>query len=268
MAVFGTARRPRAELTEALQFHDGHAWFAARIERRIKQHRAMAGRQPETIAVRPACAGGGIIVEGVGERHGGDIGGTHRRTRMTRFRLFHRVHGERANGIPHFLMSDFIFVRQLQRFTPRAELARSCAIAASSRAGLDGAKAWLAPSGNRRKAFVNASAMFLYATLQRFRPRKRFRRDLCLIVAALGHYPGHQHVTRGGRFVDLWRDRHSPPSGVLRIKSHSFPLTCVRAVTVFAVGFWHDHNSLTSLILDTEGEVHASRTRRGRGNEI
>jgi hypothetical protein len=45
-------------------------------------------------------------------------------------------------------------------------------------------------------------------------------------------------------------------------------LSCVRAVTVFAVDFWHDHNSLTSLILNTESLVHASRKRRGRGNGI
>lgn len=127
----GWARRPRAELTEALQFRDGHAWFAARIEQRIKQHRAMAGGQDETVAVRPAC-GGGVIFEHLGEQHSGDIGGAHRQTRTTRFRLFHRVHGERANGIRDFLMGDFIFARRLQRFTLRAELARSRAIAASS----------------------------------------------------------------------------------------------------------------------------------------
>jgi hypothetical protein len=34
----------------------------------------------------------------------------------------------------------------------------------------------------------------------------------------------------------------------------SFPLSCVRAVTVFAPGFWHDHNSLTSLILNKESQ--------------
>jgi ubiquinone biosynthesis protein Coq4 len=32
----------------------------------------------------------------------------------------------------------------------------------------------------------------------------------------------------------------------------SFPLSRVRAVTVFAAGFWHGHNSLTSLILNTQ----------------
>jgi len=48
----------------------------------------------------------------------------------------------------------------------------------------------------------------------------------------------------------------------------SFPLSCVRAVTVFAVDFWHDHNSLTSLILNTESLVRALRKRRGRGNGI
>jgi hypothetical protein len=48
----------------------------------------------------------------------------------------------------------------------------------------------------------------------------------------------------------------------------SFPLSCVRAVTVFAVDFWHDHNSLTSVILNTESLVHASRKRRAVAMEF
>jgi hypothetical protein len=39
-------------------------------------------------------------------------------------------------------------------------------------------------------------------------------------------------------------------------------LSCVHAVTVFAVDFCH--NSLTPLILNTESLVHGSRKRRGR----
>jgi hypothetical protein len=81
---------------------------------------------------------------------------------MTRFRLFHRIHGERANGIRHFVMGDFIFAGRHQRFPRRAELARSCAIAASSGAGPHGAKAYLASSGNRRKACITASPMFFF----------------------------------------------------------------------------------------------------------
>jgi hypothetical protein len=126
---------------------------------RIKQHRATPGGQDETVAVRPAC-GGGVIFAHVGEQHGGDVGGAHRQTRMTRFRLFHRIHGERANGIRHFVMGDFIVVGRHQRFTLRAELAGSCAIAAPSGAGPRGAKAWLGQSGNRRKACITASSMF------------------------------------------------------------------------------------------------------------
>ena len=76
----------------------------------------MPGGQDETVAVRPAC-GGGVVFEHLGEQHGGDIGGAHRQTRMARFRLFHRIHGERANGIRHFVMSDFIFLRRHQLFT-------------------------------------------------------------------------------------------------------------------------------------------------------
>jgi hypothetical protein len=128
---------------------------------RIKQHRATAGGQDETVADRPAC-GGGVIFAHFGEQHGGDVGGAHRQTRMTRFRPFHRIHGERANGIRHFVMGDIIVVGRHQRFTLRTKLARSCAIATSSGAGPRGSKAWLAQSGNRRKACITAPPMFFF----------------------------------------------------------------------------------------------------------
>jgi hypothetical protein len=111
---------------------------------RIKQHRATAGGQDETVADRPAC-GGGVIFAHFGEQHGGDVGGAHRQTRMTRFRLFHRIHGERANGIRHLLMGDFIVVRRHLRFTLRVELAGSCAIAVASGGGAAWCKSMIGP---------------------------------------------------------------------------------------------------------------------------
>jgi hypothetical protein len=103
MAVFGMARRQRSELAEALQLIDGHARFAGQIKQRIEQHRAMTGGQDKTVAIRPIW-GSGVIFEHLGEQHRGDIGGAHGEPRMTGFRLFHCIHGERANGIRHIVM--------------------------------------------------------------------------------------------------------------------------------------------------------------------
>jgi hypothetical protein len=52
-------------------------------------------------------------------------------------------------------------------------------------------------------------------------PQKRFRRDLCLIVAALGHYPDHKHLARGGRFVDR-RHRHSGQDAATARRGRAF----------------------------------------------
>ena len=56
MAIFGMPGGFRAYLTETLQLVEGHVLVAGEIEQRIEQHRAMAGRQDEAIAVRPVRA--------------------------------------------------------------------------------------------------------------------------------------------------------------------------------------------------------------------
>jgi hypothetical protein len=53
MTVFRMAGGLRAELAELLQVVDGHVRVAGQIQQRIEQHRAMAGRQHEAVAVRP-----------------------------------------------------------------------------------------------------------------------------------------------------------------------------------------------------------------------
>ena len=53
MAVFGMAGGLGAELAEVLDLVDGHVLVAEEIEQRIEQHRAVAGRQDEAVAVGP-----------------------------------------------------------------------------------------------------------------------------------------------------------------------------------------------------------------------
>jgi hypothetical protein len=51
--VLGVARRLAVDLAEALDFLDGHLWITGEIEQRVEQHRAVAGGQNETVAIRP-----------------------------------------------------------------------------------------------------------------------------------------------------------------------------------------------------------------------
>ena len=51
--VFRMTRRQRSELAEMLDLVERHVLVAGEIQQRIEQHRAMAGRQHEAVAVRP-----------------------------------------------------------------------------------------------------------------------------------------------------------------------------------------------------------------------
>jgi hypothetical protein len=51
--VFGVAGGLGAELAELLDLVDRHVLVAEEIERGIEQHRAVAGRQDEAVAIRP-----------------------------------------------------------------------------------------------------------------------------------------------------------------------------------------------------------------------
>ena len=101
--ILGMAGRQRAKLAEALDLLDRHLLVAEEMEQRVDQHRAVAGRKHETVAVGPGGIGG-IELQEPGEQHGRDVGRSHRQTGMAGFRLFDRVHGERADGIRHALV--------------------------------------------------------------------------------------------------------------------------------------------------------------------
>src|SRR5262249_26792308 len=111
-AVLGFAGRddvPRAELGKVVEWEV----VAGEEEEGVEQHGAVAGGQDEAVPIGPARTGGGVLQvarpEGVGHRSG-----THRETRMTGFRLLHRVSGEKPDGVdrhllqfrvPHLLLS-------------------------------------------------------------------------------------------------------------------------------------------------------------------
>ena len=101
--ILRMAGRRRAELAEFLDLVERHGLVAQQVQQRIDQHRAVAGREHEAVAVGPGRIGR-IEFEHLREQHRRDVGGAHRQTGMARFGLFHRVHRERANGVGHAIV--------------------------------------------------------------------------------------------------------------------------------------------------------------------
>ncbi len=104
MAIFRVPGCARPELAEVLELLDVHLGIAGQIEQRIEQHRAVARREHEPVAVRPFGMRG-IELQEAREQHGGDIGHAHRHAGMAGIGLLHGVHGERPDGIGHVLVS-------------------------------------------------------------------------------------------------------------------------------------------------------------------
>ena len=98
--VLGMARGLRVKLAELLQFVHRHDAGAEQLEHRIEQHRAVAGREDEAVAVRPMRIGDVEFQEAV-EEHRRDIGHAHRHARMAGLGLLDGVHGKRTDGVGH-----------------------------------------------------------------------------------------------------------------------------------------------------------------------
>ena len=107
VAVFGMARGLGAELAEILQVIQRHVRIAGEIKQRIQQHRAVAGRQDEAIAVGPMRLLR-IELQEFGEQNRGDVGHAHRHTGMAEVRLFDRIHGQGPDGIRHVAARRFV----------------------------------------------------------------------------------------------------------------------------------------------------------------
>ncbi len=58
VAVFRMAGRQRAELAEILDLLDRHLLVAEKIKERVDQHRSMAGREHEAVAIGPGRIAG------------------------------------------------------------------------------------------------------------------------------------------------------------------------------------------------------------------
>ncbi len=101
--VLGMAGGQRAELAEALDLRDGHLFVAEKMQQRVEQHRAVAGREHEAVAVGPSRIGR-VEFKKAGEEHGGDVGRAHRQARMTGLGLLDRVHRQGADRVRHAIV--------------------------------------------------------------------------------------------------------------------------------------------------------------------
>ena len=101
--VFRVAGGLRAPLTEALEILDLHAARPGQVEQGVEQHRAVARRKDEAVAVGPRRVGG-VELEEAGEEHCRDIGHAHRHAGMAGLRAFDGVDREEADGVRHFGM--------------------------------------------------------------------------------------------------------------------------------------------------------------------
>ena len=82
-----------------LQLVDRHALDAGEVEQRVEQHRAVAGREHEAVAVGPARSRPASNFRKRREQHRRDVGHAHRQAGMARFRLLDRIHRERADRV-------------------------------------------------------------------------------------------------------------------------------------------------------------------------
>jgi hypothetical protein len=105
------ARRLGIELAEVLDVVDRHALIAREVKQSVDQHRAMASRQHEAVAVRPVRRHR-IEFEDSRKENGRHVSCAHWQPGMTGFGRLYGVHCEEPQGIGHAVV---LFTRDLYR---------------------------------------------------------------------------------------------------------------------------------------------------------
>ena len=100
VAVFRMTGCQRTKLTEVLEFFDRDLLVADEMQQRVEQHRAVAGREHEAVAVRPGGIGR-IEFQEARKQHGRDVGRAHRQAGMAGLCLLDRIHRERPDSVRH-----------------------------------------------------------------------------------------------------------------------------------------------------------------------
>ena len=96
-AVLRMAGRLRVQLAKALELVERQV-IAAQVQQRVVQHRAMAVRHDEAVAIGPLRVGR-TVAQMIAPEHFGNIGHAHRHAGMAGLRRFHGVDREEADGV-------------------------------------------------------------------------------------------------------------------------------------------------------------------------
>ena len=96
--VLRVAGGAAAEAAKAPQLAHVHVGVAGQMQDRVEQHRAVAGRKTQPVAVGP-LGRRGVELQKLAHEHGGHVGHAHGHSRVARRGGFHGVHRQRANCI-------------------------------------------------------------------------------------------------------------------------------------------------------------------------
>ena len=98
LEILGVTGAGGTELPEAADVIHRRPGITGQVKQRVDQHRAVARRQDEAVAVGPFRVGW-IVLQGPREQGRGRVGHAHRHAGMARICGLHRVHGQRPDGI-------------------------------------------------------------------------------------------------------------------------------------------------------------------------
>ena len=98
------ARRLRVQLPELPEVLERHV-VAAEVEQAVDQHRPVAGREHEPVAVEPLGIVG-VVLQEPGPQHRRRVGHAHREARVARVRLLDGVDGEPPDGVGGHLLES------------------------------------------------------------------------------------------------------------------------------------------------------------------
>ena len=96
--VFGVAGGLAVDLAKPLQLIQRHILDAGQVQQAVEQHRAVAVRQQEAVAVEPVRIGR-IELHEILEENGRDVGHAHRRAGMAALGLLHGIHGKKPDAV-------------------------------------------------------------------------------------------------------------------------------------------------------------------------
>ncbi len=96
----GVAGGQRAPLTEVLDLRHRHGLEAGQVQQGIEQHRAVAGRQHEAVAVGPVGLGR-VELQELAPQHRRHIGHAHRHALVSGLGLVDRIHRKDADRVGH-----------------------------------------------------------------------------------------------------------------------------------------------------------------------